>query len=118
MGECTKFGDLTLEIEKKEDATVLKWIGESNDLDPTEKLKPFFDELMKSISGNLVINFSELVFMNSVTVQPLLRFIINLDENNIKTEIQYDKNSTWQISSFKAMGALIKVLKNISVTEV
>ena len=48
---------------------------------------PFFDEIIDKIEGNFEIVFNDLDYMNSSTIHPLIMFIKNLNDRNIKTAI-------------------------------
>ena len=110
-----RIGNLIIKINKDNESTFMDWTGHSNDINPAEKLVPFFDDLIDEVKGNLEITFLNLNFMNSSTIYPLIMFIRKLNEKKIKTIIKYDKNSGWQRTSFKAMETLAKVLENIRV---
>ncbi len=111
--ENIKMGSLTLSIEKIKGKTILDWIGESNEKKPSEELIPFFNEFIENQNNDLIIKFDKLNYMNSSTIHPLILFIKDLNEKNIKIEICYNKNSKWQKEAFKAMENLTSILKNI-----
>ena len=110
-----KIESLVLSVQWIDGKTVMTWKGESDEKNPSENLVPFFDEIIDKIEGNFEIVFNELDYMNSSTIHPLIMFIKNLNDREIKTTIKYRKESKWQEASFKALHALTNVLTNISV---
>lgn len=56
--------------------------------------------------ADLFIDFTEFQYMNSSTVVPILHLLKKLDENSIKTVVTYDKESFWQVASFRGINTL------------
>ena len=110
--------DLTLSVDNSTDTVVMKWIGECSEIDPHESLVPFLNESLTLVQNQIIIQFQELTFMNSSIIHPLILFIKNLHQRNVKIQLQYDKNSSWQISSFKTFKTLFATFTNIEVIEV
>jgi hypothetical protein len=63
------------------------------------------------------MNFLALEYMNSATVQPLLRMLRALNENQIPTEIVYDAAIDWQRVSFRLIKTVSATLPYIRVME-
>ncbi|MBN1649532.1 MAG: hypothetical protein JW874_15945 [Spirochaetales bacterium] len=111
-----KIESLILSVSRKDDKTVMVWKGESDEKNPSNTLIPFFEKIIGKIEGDFEMVFNNLDYMNSSTIHPLIMFIKDLDEKNIKTTIFYNKESKWQEASFRALHALTNVLTNIQVT--
>lgn len=95
---------LTIETVKDEHAVKMSWIGSSDDRNPASFLDNYMKTLISELAGmELIIDLKKLEFMNSSTVPPLIRFIMDLNSCCIKTTIIYDKDSNWQHASFKAL---------------
>ena len=114
MEEIT-FGALKLSVKNENDDQYIIFKGKSDDRDPSVFLKPFFDQTINDIKGSLFLDFSQLLFMNSSTIPPLIYFIRNLDLKGIKTTFYYNSDSKWQCTSFKAFNTISTHLKNISI---
>jgi hypothetical protein len=109
--------DENLEILFEEgEKNTLTWVGKSESRDPSSLLNPYFKNISKTFKGkDLEIKFEQLRYMNSSTVPPIIKLIKDLEENGIKSTITYDKNSKWQVASFKALETIVRTMQNISV---
>jgi hypothetical protein len=109
--------DNNLEITMQEGPkNIVTWIGKSESRDPSSVINPYFKEIFEKFKGKeLEIKFEQLKYMNSSTVPPIIQLIKDLEENNIKSTITYDKNSKWQVASFKALETIVRTMNNISV---
>lgn len=109
--------DSNLEITMQEgQKNVVTWIGKSEARDPSSIINPFFREIFPKFKGKeLEIKFEQLKYMNSSTVPPIIQLIKELEENDIKSTITYDRNSKWQVASFKALETIVRTMQNISV---
>ena len=110
-----EFGRLIITIIS-EDKNIMKWQGISDDVKPDKTLDPYFDELIPSLVGKeLYVDFYKLQYLNSATVPSLARLIITLNNNNIKTMISYNEDSTWQETSFRALSHIINGLEYVTL---
>ena len=109
--------DSDLEIILTEgNPNTITWIGKSEARDPTSIINPYFKKIFDKLKGKtLEIKFEQLKYMNSSTVPPIIQLIKNLEESGIQSTITYDKDSKWQIASFKALETIVRTMKNISV---
>ncbi len=106
MEICFEAGDLNRLI----------WKGKSIDRDPSATLKPYLDEVIDGIKGGkLEVDFSPLEYMNSSTVPPIIHMAKKLNESSTKTEIFYNRSSSWQSASFKALETIVLKMDNVSV---
>lgn len=95
---------------------LITWKGKSDARDPSSILNPYFDEMLSQLlNKELEVNFTHLEYMNSSTVPPIIQLIKKLEENAIKSVILYDKNSKWQLASFKALETIVRTMNNIEV---
>jgi hypothetical protein len=109
--------DNKLEIIFKEGSTnVVTWIGISDSKNPSSVITPYFNKIFDTFRGKeLLVQFEKLEFINSSTVPSIVELVGDLEKNNIKTTITYDKNSKWQAASFKALETIVKNMKNVSL---
>jgi anti-anti-sigma regulatory factor len=113
-----KLDDLEIVITNG-DPTIIKWLGISQSRKPEVTLNPFFEELAQSL-GNVavIVDFTELEYMNSSTVSPIIMLCKKFNEKGIATTIRYSGTSDWQAATFKGLSTLAKVMKNIQVEAV
>jgi len=109
--------DENLEITFEEgQKNTITWVGKSESRDPSSVINPYFKNIFKKFKGkDLEIKFEQLKYMNSSTVPPIIQLIKNLEEGGIKSTITYDKNSKWQVASFKALETIVRTMSNITV---
>ena len=112
-----KEGNLEIKVDETGGKNLMKWIGKSDERDPSSLLNPYFNNILDNLAGKeLEIKFAELEYMNSSTVPPIIQLIKNLNTKSIKTRITYDKNSKWQAASFKALETIVRTMDNIDVS--
>ncbi len=110
-----KEGNLEIKIDSG-DPNVMKWVGKSEDRDPSAFLNPYFEDVVETLRGkDLQIEFGLLEYMNSSTVPPIIQLIKNLNNSSIKTTIFYNKESKWQSASFKALETIARTMDFIEV---
>jgi hypothetical protein len=109
--------DENLEIQLEEgQRNIITWIGKSEARDPSSVINPYFKDIIGKLKGrDLEIKFELLKYMNSSTVPPIIQLIKDLEQNGIKSTITYDKNSKWQVASFKALETIVRTMENINV---
>ena len=106
-----------LEITFEEGSkNLITWKGISDHRDPYVIINSYFEEIMGQLKGkDLEVDFVNLKYMNSSTVTPIIQLIKDLNNNGIKTSVFYDKNSNWQLASFKALETISTTLDNIQI---
>ena len=96
--------------------TFMTWLGQSDSRNSDRELNPYLDSLIEELkAAELTIKFSDMKYMNSSTVPPIIRFLKKLDTKGIKTLIIYNAESKWQATSFKALENFSEVLSCITV---
>lgn len=100
-------GLLTIEVTEQGGDVRMLWKGESNDREPGRFLVPILSAALgRSQHGSkrLVIDFSEIEYMNSSTFGPVVKL---LDEaakgNQHRVLVEYSKSRKWQTLSFSAL---------------
>jgi len=111
-------GKLEIKVNEGADRTVLTWVGHSDAQEPARFLTPYLTELIENFSGGeILMDFSELSYMNSSTISPIIQFLKMADSKGIKTTLEYKGGSVWQNASFRALETLSGVMKNISIVK-
>ena len=95
-------------------AVSLVWSGISEMRNPETVLTPFFNDLLKTLTGkSLIIDFRAFEFMSSATHAPILQFIKSLSQNQIQTRVIYNNSLEWQRVSFRCMKVLFRSMQQI-----
>ncbi len=113
-----------LEIEVREEAVekqrslVLVWSGSIHAADPAEYLDQYFDLLLEDLESDalsLVCDFSNLDYMNSASIPPLIHLLRECADREIKCEFRYDSSRKVQTASFRALDVIAKKSKFTNV---
>ena len=114
--ESFKSESLEIIAKKSGNQSFLKWIGKSDNRNPSVSLDPYFDRIINELEGTeLTVDFRELAYMNSSTVHPIIKFCKKLDTHKINAVIKYDATSKWQEAVFKAFKTLSRLLPHLTV---
>ncbi|HNZ27932.1 MAG TPA: hypothetical protein PK385_11495 [Spirochaetota bacterium] len=103
---------LSIEVIKMDDKELIEllWKGKSVDLAPDSYLLPFFDNViseLKLLNYSVVINFFQLVYMNSSTMNSIIFFIKKLLEEKIKAKVIYNRDLKWQALNFSTLDVFV-----------
>ncbi|MCX5745467.1 MAG: hypothetical protein NT062_23570 [Proteobacteria bacterium] len=100
-------GDLTIEVRvTPETVFQCTWKGKSNERNPQEVLKPWFDTLLTTVSqqgGAIEMHFDKIEHFNSSTITALIRLIQSCRKGGVKLTMVYDQSLKWQRLSFDAL---------------
>lgn len=94
------------------------WSGRCDFKNAASLLLPFLSDIIaqyKYSKKEFEISFLDLQYMNSASIMPILRFIRDLNLNNIKSILIYNKNSKWQKKSFEALKMVVSELEYIDI---
>jgi hypothetical protein len=81
-------GELVIAFEQSADQASMTWRGVSDSRNPDEFLEPVFRHVLFKAQGcQLEIDFTELEFMNSSTVSPIISLLKKLDAAKISTSV-------------------------------
>ncbi len=105
--ESLQSGDLTIEVTVTPESVFrCTWKGKSNERNPPEILKPWFEKLLASVGekhGTVEMHFEKIEHFNSSTITALIRLIQICRKTNIKLVMVYDQTLKWQRLSFDAL---------------
>jgi len=105
--ENLQFGDLTIEVAEAPNGVFLcTWKGKSNERNPPEFLKPWFEKLLAAVAekqGSIEMHFEKIEHFNSSTITALIRLIQSCRKTNLKLAMIYDQTLKWQRLSFDAL---------------
>jgi hypothetical protein len=105
--ENLQSGDLTIEVAVTPDAVFqCMWKGKSNERNPPEILRPWFDKLLATVGekkGTVEMHFEKIEHFNSSTITALIRLIQTCRKANLKLVMVYDQTLKWQRLSFDAL---------------
>ncbi|MEM9694771.1 MAG: hypothetical protein AAGA56_19645 [Myxococcota bacterium] len=109
--EPLSFGELTIDIDERDDALVCEWLGRSGDRDPGRVLGPWFEKAVSVADGaqhRLVMRFHKLEHFNSSTITALIGLVQKARRADVPLVLVYDAEARWQKLSFDALRALGK----------
>jgi hypothetical protein len=107
---------LQIKLLNEGDRVTMQWLGKSDSREPSAVITPFFEEVVPEFDGkSVVVEFQNLRYINSSTIPTILSLMKQLSERNIGTTITFNKNSSWQSASFKALQTISKNMDNITV---
>ena len=105
--ENLQSGDLTIEVTLSPNAVFsCVWRGKSNERNPPEILKPWFERLLGTVSekkGSIEMHFEKIEHFNSSTITALIKLIQICRKSAIKLVMVYDQSLKWQRLSFDAL---------------
>ena len=108
MSEANVYTNALLKITSRiePDKIVLHWTGKSTEREPSKFLIPIFDEvdaICEKENKLLELNFTELEFMNSSTITPIIKLLNKAKTTGRRVSIIYKKSLKWQELSFTAL---------------
>jgi hypothetical protein len=99
--------DLNIEVTVTADGVHhCVWRGKSNERNPPEILKPWFEKLMAAVGekkGSIEMHFEKIEHFNSSTITALIKLIQTCRKSGTKLVMVYDQTLKWQRLSFDAL---------------
>ena len=100
-------GDLTIEVAVTPESVFrCTWKGKSNERNPPEILKPWFERLLAAVGekqGTIEMHFEKIEHFNSSTITALIRLIQACRKGSVPLVMVYDQTLKWQRLSFDAL---------------
>lgn len=102
------FENAQFQVEKSEDDhdLILRLLGKSILRDPNEFLMPILLETVTEANNKkkrVLIDFTDLVYMNSSTLTPIIKILERIMINDGHIMLLYKKSLKWQDISFSAL---------------
>ena len=95
---------LILDLADGTDEVRVRWRGKSSDRDPSKFLAPLFQKVLDEANQRcLVMDFSQLEYMNSSTFTPLVRLLVEARRADRRLRLEYSRERKWQALSFIAL---------------
>lgn len=113
MNDLTN-GELLIKSQVADGVARLLWTGKSAEANPGDFLNPYLESVIQEASGQslkLELDFTEMEYMNSSTVPPLIRALAAMNKSGVGGAILYKKSLKWQEASFKAMENVVRIQK-------
>ncbi len=105
--ENLQSGDLTIDVtEQPAGVFACTWRGKSNERNPPEILKPWFDKLVAAAGerkATIEMHFEKIEHFNSSTITALIKLIQTCRKSSLKLVMVYDQSLKWQRLSFDAL---------------
>jgi hypothetical protein len=99
-------GELTLELVQAANELRLRWLGKSTEREPGHFLVPVLAETFESARAAgvpLVLDFTELDYMNSSTFTPVVKALDHSRRLAVPVILEYSLSRKWQALSFSAL---------------
>lgn len=99
-------GELTLELVQAANELRLRWLGKSTEREPGHFLVPVLAEAFESARAAgvpLVLDFTELDYMNSSTFTPVVKALDHSRRLAVPVILEYSLSRKWQALSFSAL---------------
>ncbi len=105
-------GELSIDVEEvAPDRVALHWRGVSNNRNPHEALRSFFNLVFaRAIVREVVLelHFEHLAHFNSATIAAVVRLTEEARVRKVKLELSYDGSKRWQTHSFDGLAVLVR----------
>ena len=106
---------LTISVVRDGGSATITWKGTSDSRNPGATLNPALEKLVQSVENfNVTVDFTELEYMNSATVAPLMELIRKLDNSCKAVQVVF-LNAGWQCTHSRCMSAIARTLKHVRV---
>jgi hypothetical protein len=110
-----EYGQLRITIRRGHGRATILWRGVSDTRDPASFLNPLVRDLKEAIGPeNVVLDFSQLEFMNSATVAPLIGFVRTFSSSERTVTVVFS-DVDWQRPHAQCMRAIARTLKRVLV---
>ncbi len=97
--------------------THILFSGKSDSRDPGALIRRVREEIIKTAGKQpALIDISELEFMNSATVSPILDLLKSFNDAAIDTTMIFDTRKDWQRINFNCMKVIVKKFSCVTVT--
>lgn len=108
-------GNLIIVVGRTPAVTTITWTGESDSRNPVDFLNPLIAKLAKELVGhNVIVDFSELTYMNSATVAPLINTIKSLDAAAASVLVVFS-DMDWQRTHVQCVRTIARQLKKVKI---
>jgi hypothetical protein len=97
---------LRMELSEDEKSVIIRLLGKSILRDPNEFIMPVLQETVteaNALKKRIIIDFTELVYMNSSTLTPIIKILEKIRIGDGKISLVYKKSLKWQDISFSAL---------------
>ena len=115
MTQRFESGSLVITVTRTASSASIAWTGESDSRNPGDFLNPLVAKLAKELANNNVtIDFSELTYMNSATVAPLIMCIKSLDGTATSVLVTFS-DQDWQRTHVQCVRTISRQLKKVRI---
>ena len=112
-----RLGQLEVTVDEQAEGLLpMRFRGESDASDAAALLRALFDSYFElACERGLILDFTQLEYMNSSTFPPVVELIRRLHERAAPMTILYSKDKAWQRTPFKALSSMAAVYQNLTV---
>jgi anti-anti-sigma regulatory factor len=110
-----KHEGLTISASRTGSRAVVTWKGTSDGRSPGAFLGPVIQELADNLqSADVTVDFTQLEYMNSATVGPLVGLIKSLDAGGNSVLVVFS-DADWQRTHLNCMMAIARTMRHVRV---
>jgi anti-anti-sigma regulatory factor len=110
-----EYGQLSITVRRVQGRATIIWRGVSDTREPSSFLNPLARELKEAIGpANIVLDLSELEFMNSATVAPFIGFVRTFASSDRMVAVVFS-DIDWQRPHAQCMRAIARTLQHVQI---
>ncbi len=120
MQDRLSLGNLEILLQHTSASLTILWRGEADERSPVTNVRPFLDKGSANASAeklSIVIDLTELEFMNSSCIGLLTNFLKSLDIHDLEVEVVFDTNKTWQVLTRRCTEIVFSRRPNITISD-
>ena len=109
---------LTLRVDDVGERYEVHWSGKSTARNPSQFIAPILKATMQAAEDNgrmVRLDFTQIEYMNSSTVTPVIRVLDAAKRKQIEVEVVYAADLRWQELSFSALRVFCDKGSSISI---
>lgn len=108
-------GNLSIVVSRDGDAGTVTWTGSSDSRDPSELLGPLIRQITQELHGQrVVLDFSQVEYMNSGSLAPMIDLIRELDEVSPQLVVRF-ADDDWQLFFCRCVRSFARTLRHVRV---
>lgn len=107
---------LVIRVTHMDRSVDVTWEGTSDSRDPETFLGPILKKVaLDSKNKAVTVDLSQIRYMNSATVAPMIEFMKEMSAHQVETLILWNKQVGWQRFNFLCMQTIARTLPNVTV---
>jgi hypothetical protein len=106
---------LCIQMSRSGEQVSVCWLGVSDSRAPAAFLNPVIEQVVRGAKGaQVTVDFTQLEYMNSATVTPLISLVKALDDAGCRVLVLFAEVD-WQRTHLQCMRAISRTMSNVCV---